>query len=114
MSEIEAPATARVGEATPVRVRVSTSEASGTAVVTRLFEGTRELAHATVVSPGPGLEAVADMRVTPAHPGLAVWTARVDSLAGETSTADNARQVAIEYAMYSSCWLRVRYVATAM
>lgn len=96
VTEVEASTTARVGEATPVRVHVTTSEEHGIAVTVRLLEGERELSHASVVSPGVGLEAVADMRVTPTRPGLAVWTARVDSLAGEASTANDARQVAIE------------------
>jgi hypothetical protein len=96
VTEVEASTTARVGEATPVRVHIATSEARGVAVTTRLLDGTRELGRATVLSPGAGLEAVAEMRVTPTRPGLAVWTARVDSLAGETSVANDARQAAIE------------------
>jgi len=96
VTEIEASTSARVGEPTPIRVHVATSEAAGVAVPVRLFDGARELAHATVVSPGAGLDAVAEMRVRPDRAGLAVWTARVDSLPGESSAADDARQVAIE------------------
>ena len=36
------------------------------------------------------------MRVTPTRPGLAVWTASVDTLPGEVTVRNNARQVAVE------------------
>ena len=96
VSEVEGSTTARVGEATPVRVRITSSEARGAAFGVTLREGGRELGRATVVSPGPGAEATVEFRVTPTRPGLAVWTARVDSLAGEVSHANDARQVAVE------------------
>jgi hypothetical protein len=96
VSEIEASTSARVGEATPVRVRIVSSEARGVAFGVTLRDGGRELGRATVVSPGAGAEATAEFRVTPARPGLAVWTARVDSLAGESTHANDARQVALE------------------
>src|SRR5439155_22458650 len=37
-------------------------------------------------------------RVTPPKPGLALWRASVDSLAGEITATNNARQVAVEVA----------------
>ena len=95
---IEASASARVGEVTPVRVRVTSSEGRGTPIGVTLREGERELGRAAVVAPGDGAELTAEFRVTPARPGLVVWTARVDSAAGEITTANNARQVAIEVA----------------
>ena len=95
---IDASAHARVGEATPVRVRVTSTEPRGTPIGVTLKDGDRELGRASVVSPGEGAEATAEIRVTPARPGLAVWTARADSVAGEISSANNARQVAIEVA----------------
>jgi hypothetical protein len=96
VSEVEASTSARVGETTPVRIRITSGEARGVAIPVTLSDGGRELARTTVISPGPGAEAVAELRVTPARPGLAVWTARVDSLAGETSHLNDARQVAVE------------------
>ncbi len=98
VTEVETPATARVGEATPVRVHVTTSEPRGTPVPVRVLEDGRELARATVIAPGGGAEAVAELRVTPAHAGLAVWQARVDSLRGDASRADDARLAAVEVA----------------
>jgi hypothetical protein len=98
VTEIEASTTARVGEATPVRVHIATSEERGVAITTRLLDGPRELGRTSVVSPGAGLEAIAEFRITPTRPGLAVWTARIDSLTGETTTANDARQVALEVA----------------
>ena len=98
VTEVEASTSARVGEATPVRVHIASSEERGIAITARLLDGDRELGRTAVVSPGAGLEAVAEFRITPTRPGLAVWTARVDSLAGETSTANDARQVALEVA----------------
>ena len=51
---IESSSEARVGEATPVRVRVRTSEERGAPIVVRLREAGRELARATVIAPGSG------------------------------------------------------------
>jgi hypothetical protein len=96
VSEVEASAAARVGETTPVRIRVTSSEPRGVAIPVTLSDGAHELARTTVISPGPGAEAMAELRVTPARPGLAVWTARVDSLSGEASHLNDARQVAVE------------------
>jgi hypothetical protein len=95
---IDASPSARVGEATPVRVRVASNEPRGTPIVVRIAEAGRELGRATVIAPGGGAEATAEIRVTPTRPGLAVWTATVDSLAGEVTTANDARQVALEVA----------------
>src|SRR6185312_667694 len=50
------------------------------------------------VSPGAGAEAIADFRVTPTRPGLAVWTARVEPLANQLTTVNDERQVAVEVA----------------
>ncbi|HYM81845.1 MAG TPA: hypothetical protein VEY91_10625 [Candidatus Limnocylindria bacterium] len=96
VAEVEASTSARVGEATPVRVRVTSSEPRGTPISVRLLDGARELGRTSVPAPGSGAEAVAEFRVTPARPGLAVWTAVLDSLAGELTGRNNARQVAIE------------------
>src|SRR5439155_1213476 len=65
--------------------------------VTLLDDG-RELARTTVVSPGAGAEAVAELRGTPVRPGLAVWTARLDSVAGEITTRNNTRALAFPVA----------------
>ena len=95
---VDASVSARVGEVTPVRVRVTTTEARGVPIGVTLRDGERELGRATVVSPGGGAEATAEFRVTPARPGLAVWTAGVDSAGSEIASANNARQVALEVA----------------
>ena len=96
--EIEASISARVGEPTPVRVRVTSSEERGTPLRVRLLEDGRDLVQATVSAPGPGGEALAEMRVTPTRPGLAVWSAALDSLGGEITAANNQREVAVEVA----------------
>jgi hypothetical protein len=98
VAEVEASTSARVGEPTPVRVRVQSSDPRGTPIPLRLMDGDRELAHTTVLAPGSGAEAVADLRVTPSRAGLAVWTARVDSVPGELTTRNNAHEVALEVA----------------
>jgi hypothetical protein len=98
LSGIDASVSAQVGKSTPVRVRVSSTEPRGTPLRVTLSDGDRELGRATVVAAGGGAEASAEIRVTPSRPGLALWTARVDSLAGEVTTVNNARQVAIEVA----------------
>lgn len=95
---VEASPTARVGEATPVRVRVLSSEPRGTPIPVRVLEDGRELARASVPAPGPGAEAVTTLRVTPSRPGLAVWSARVDSLAGDAAPQNDARGAALQVA----------------
>ncbi len=95
---IDASSTAQVGRPMLVRARVTTTEPRGTAIPVVLRDRDRELGRATVAAPGSGAEALAEFRVTPLSPGLAVWTASVDSLAGEITTANNARQVAVEVA----------------
>ena len=94
--EVEASARVRVGEATPVRVRVTSREDPGTPIPVRLLDGNRELARAEVAAPARGAEATVELRVTPSAAGLAVWTAQVDSLRDEITTRNNARQVAVE------------------
>jgi hypothetical protein len=96
VSEVEAPREARVGEAAPVRAHVLSSEPRGTPLGVRLFEDGREIARTRIAAPGPGAEAVAELRVTPRRPGLAVWTARVDSLAGDAVPGNDARGVALQ------------------
>ncbi len=98
LAGVEASEAARVGQSTPVRVRVTSTEAPGTPFRVRLVDGDRELGRATLRAPGGGAEVGAEFRVTPTRSGLAVWTARVDSLAGEISRANNARQVAVDVA----------------
>lgn len=98
VAEVETSPSARVGEAAPVRVRVHSSEPRGTPIAVRVLEDGRELARATVPAPGPGAEASATLRVTPSRPGLALWTARVDSLAGDASPLNDARQAAVQVA----------------
>jgi hypothetical protein len=109
--DVEAPTDAQVGRVVPLRVHVASHEARGTLLVVSLRDESRELAHATVISPGPGAEAVAELRATPLKPGLAVWTARVDSIAGELTTRNNARQVAFPVAPGR---LRVTLVTTGL
>ncbi len=96
--EVETPAHARVGEPTPVRVHVTSDQARGTPIPVRLMDGGHELAHRDVPAPGPGLEAVAEFQVPPARPGLAVWTAQVDSLPGQLTAGNDEREAAVEVA----------------
>lgn len=98
VASVEATSEARVGEATPVRVRVRSDEERGTPITVRLREGGRELARANVLAPGSGAEAVAEMRVTPTRAGLAVWSASVDSIARDAAPANDARGVAVQVA----------------
>ena len=98
VAEVETSPTARVGEAAPVRVRVHSSEPRGTPIPVRVLEDGRELARTSVPAPGEGAEATVTLRVTPARPGLAVWTARVDSLAGDASPLNDSRQAAVQVA----------------
>jgi hypothetical protein len=98
VTAVEASSDARVGKVTPVKVRVSSTEERGRPINVRLLDGQQVLGRATVVSPGSGPEVVAEFRVTPARPGLAVWTAEIDSMPGEISTINNARRVAVEVA----------------
>lgn len=94
----EAPPRARAGEPTPVRVRVTSTEPRGTPLRVRVLAEGREAGVRTVAAPGGGAEVVAEFRVTAPRPGLAVWSAAVDSLPGEATPANNARRVAVEVA----------------
>lgn len=98
VAEVETSPTARVGEAAAVRVRLLSSEPRGAPIPVRVLEDGRELARATVPAPGAGAEATVTLRVTPAKPGLAVWSARVDSLPGDASPLNDSRQAAVQVA----------------
>src|SRR5262249_62397450 len=52
----------------------------------------------TVPAPGPGAEAMAELRVVPSRPGLALWTARVAPLEHDASPDDDAHGVAVPVA----------------
>jgi hypothetical protein len=95
---VEASTEARVGEATPVRVRVVSDEERGTPIAVTLSEDGRELARTTVVAPGPGAEVIAELRPVPTRPGLAAWTARVARLEGDASPLDDAHGVVVPVA----------------
>ena len=95
---VEASTEARVGEATPVRVRVVSDEERGTPIEVKLTDGDHELAHTTVLAPGPGAEATAELRVVPARAGLALWTARVAPLEHDLSPDDDTHGVAVPVA----------------
>jgi hypothetical protein len=81
-----------------VRVHVTSNEPRGVAFNVRLMDGAHELARTRVVSAGAGAEAIAEFHATPTRPGLAVWTAKVDSLSNQLTTVNDERQVAIEVA----------------
>ena len=98
VTDVESAANAQVGHLTSVRARVTTTEPRGTPVTVRLLDGGIERDKAIVMAPGGGAEATAEFRITPLKPGLAVWTVRADSLAGEMSAVNNAREVAVEVA----------------
>lgn len=98
ITDVQSAANAQVGRTTTVRARLTTTEERGAPVTLRLYDGATERDRATVMAPGGGAEATAEFHVVPTRPGLAVWTVRADSLAGEMSTANNARQVAVEVA----------------
>jgi hypothetical protein len=98
VASVEASPSARVGQLSPVRVRIATREPAGTRIPVRLLDEGRELARGVAVAPGNGADAELELRATPARPGLAVWTARVDSLPGEITGANNAHEVAFEVA----------------
>jgi hypothetical protein len=95
---VEATNAAQVGHPTPVRVHVTTTEERGIPLVVTLRGEGRELGRTTLISPGPGVEAVAEFHATPLRAGLAVWTAAVDSAAREVTTENDARQVAFPVA----------------
>lgn len=111
VTDIEAPTDARVGRVVSVRVHVTTQESRGATLGVSLHDESRELARATVVSPGPGAEAVAELRATPLKSGLALWSAGVDSVPAELTTRNNARQVAFPVAPGR---LRVTLVTTSL
>ena len=95
---VEATNAARVGESTPVRVRVVSDEERGSPIEVTLRDGDRTLARTTVLAPGPGAEATAELRVTPSRAGLALWSAQVAPLEGDISPGDDTHGVAVPVA----------------
>ncbi|MBI1798455.1 MAG: VWA domain-containing protein [Candidatus Eisenbacteria bacterium] len=95
---IEAPPDARVGRSEPVRVHLVSSEPRGVTIPVRLMDGAREIARGAATSPGAGVEVVVEMSGTPLAPGLAVWTARIDTLPAELTASNNERSVALKVA----------------
>src|SRR5262245_22960589 len=87
--------TARVGEDTPVEVRL---RALGPPRKVRLeiAEGATVVAHEDVTLPGGGAEVVKRLTYRPARPGLSVFEARVGAAEGEWSAVDNRRAYAQE------------------
>ena len=98
VTAIDVPSESRVGRSEPVRVHLTSDEPAGTPMPVHLLSGARELAHGTALSPGPGAEVVCELTAVPLESGLAIWTARVDSLAREPTVANNARSAALEVA----------------
>ena len=98
ITDVESAADAQVGHTATVRAHLTTTEERGTPITVRLLEDGAERDRVTVTAPGSGAEALAELHVTPLKPGLAVWTARADSLPGEVSVVNNARQVAVQVA----------------
>jgi len=98
ITSIEAPSEGRVGQSEPVRIHLTSSEPRGQAIAVRLLEDGREIARATAIAPGRGAEAVVPLAASPRASGLAIWTARVDTLAGELTATNNERSVGIEVA----------------
>ncbi|HVP15393.1 MAG TPA: hypothetical protein VMS88_07600, partial [Terriglobales bacterium] len=98
VTEVESPDVARVGRPVTVEVRLTSTEERGVPMTVRLTGDGRELGRATVVAPGSGAEASVVFHVVPARAGLAIWTASVDSLGGELTPSNNAREIALEVA----------------
>mgnify|MGYP001576503924 CR=1 FL=1 len=98
VTEVESPGAAQVGRPVRVRARVVSTEERGTPMLVRLLDEGRELGRATVMAPGGGAETTAEFSVVPVRSGLAVWTARLDSLPGQITAANDARQIAVEVA----------------
>ncbi len=94
--EVEASPTLRVGEPAPLRVHLTSDEPRGSRIPVQVMEGDRVLATTQAVAPGPGAQAEVQVRVTPSRPGLVLYNARVDSLPGELTAANNARSVAVK------------------
>src|SRR5205814_10165683 len=68
--EVESSTRVRVGEATPVRVRLATTEPAGSLVPVRILDGGRERAHGPITGPAGGAAATAALRGTPTPRGL--------------------------------------------
>jgi len=87
--------TARVGQETPVDVRV---RALGPPRRTRLalMDGERELVAQDIDLPGGGAEVTRRLVYRPTRPGLSVFEARVPTFAGEWSAVDDRRAYAQE------------------
>ena len=93
--DVLANPTARVGEATPVEVRL---RALGEARKTRveLVDGAKVLASEEIALPGGGAEVTRRLSYRPTRPGLSVFEVRTPSAPDEWSADDNRRAFAQE------------------
>ena len=86
---------AYAGSPLPVQVGVRASGYGGQTAPVTVAEGGRVVARASVVLPEGGAEAVLDLDVTPGAPGLRRYTVTVGPLAGEATTRNNSRVLAV-------------------
>jgi hypothetical protein len=93
--DVLANPTARVGEATPVEVRVRALGEPRRARV-ELVDGAQVLASEEIALPGGGAEVTRRLTYRPTRPGLSVFEVRTPSAPDEWSAADNRRAFAQE------------------
>lgn len=86
---------AYVGSELPVRIAVQATGYAGRRATVVLSEGGRSLARGEVALPSDGGEAVVELAVTPAAPGLRQYTASVSALPGEATTRNNSASASV-------------------
>ena len=79
----------------PVQVGVRASGYAGERAPVTVSEGGRVVGRSLVELPAGGAEAVVDLEVTPAAPGLRRYTVTVGPLAGEATTRNNRQTLTV-------------------
>ena len=86
---------ARVGSPLPIQAGIRSSGYAGEAASVTVSASGRVLARQTVTLLPDGAEAVVDLEVTPASPGVRRYTVAVGPLGGEATTRNNSRTVSV-------------------
>ena len=79
----------------PIQAGIRATGYEGATIPVTISAGGRVVARSVLEAPTDGAEAIADLTVTPATPGLARYTVTAGPLAGEATTRNNSQTVAV-------------------
>ncbi len=95
MARVATNEIAYAGSPLPVQAGVRATGFEGQTASVTLTDGGRIVGRTTVALPSDGAEAVVDLTVTPATPGLRRYTVSVGPMGGEATTRNNSRSATV-------------------